>query len=86
MDLAAQINQLSPEQRQSIMHQQQQAANEGIMQEMMTQMVQNCFQKCTGTSVRTHFIMILIFLLYFHGLLVISISFSSLGDVMRICT
>jgi hypothetical protein len=51
-DLGAQLAQLSPEQRQAIMMQAQQEANQGVMQEMMKHMVSSCFDACTGTSVR----------------------------------
>lgn len=47
-----QINQLSPEQRQAIMVQAQQEANQQIMQSMMEKMISTCFKKCAGTSVR----------------------------------
>jgi DNA-directed RNA polymerase specialized sigma24 family protein len=46
-----QINQLSPEQRQAIMLQAQQEANQQIMQSMMEKMISTCFKKCAGTSV-----------------------------------
>ena len=49
-DLGAQLNSLSPEQRQALMVQAQQEANQSIMQEMMQKMVETCFTKCTGTS------------------------------------
>ena len=49
-DLGAQLNQLSPEQRQAIMVKAQQEANQSVMQEMMKQMVSACYDKCAGTS------------------------------------
>jgi hypothetical protein len=51
-DIASQLAQLTPEQRQAIMIKAQEEANIGIMQEMMKQMVSTCFDKCAGTSVR----------------------------------
>ena len=51
-DLGAQLNQLTPEQRQAIMMKAQQEANEQVMQEMMKRMTSTCFEKCAGTSVR----------------------------------
>jgi Tim10/DDP family zinc finger len=53
MDLGAQISQMSPDQRQALMAQAQQEANQAIMQEMMKNMVKTCFDRCAGTSVRT---------------------------------
>lgn len=50
-DLGAQLSQLSPEQRQAIMIKAQQEANQGVMQEMMKEMITTCFDKCAGTSV-----------------------------------
>jgi DNA-directed RNA polymerase specialized sigma24 family protein len=50
-DLSAQLNQLTPEQRQAVMMQAQQEANQSILQELMKEMVTTCFEKCTGTSV-----------------------------------
>jgi hypothetical protein len=52
MDLGAQISQLSPDQRQALMAQAQQEANQSIMQDMMKNMVKTCFDRCAGTSVR----------------------------------
>jgi DNA-directed RNA polymerase specialized sigma24 family protein len=52
-DIGAQLNSLSPEQRQAVMMQAQQEANQSIMQELMKEMVTTCFEKCSGTSVRT---------------------------------
>jgi import inner membrane translocase subunit TIM13 len=49
-DLASQLNQLTPQQKQVIMASAQQEANEQIMQEMMKRMIQGCFDKCAGTS------------------------------------
>jgi hypothetical protein len=46
------INKLTPEQRQQVMAQAQQEANGQIMREMVNKMVESCFQKCAGTSVR----------------------------------
>ena len=51
-DIGAQLNSLSPEQRQAVMMQAQQEANQSIMQELMKEMVTTCFEKCSGTSVR----------------------------------
>jgi DNA-directed RNA polymerase specialized sigma24 family protein len=50
-DLGAQLNQLTPEQRQAVMMQAQQEANQSILQELMKEMVTTCFEKCSGTSV-----------------------------------
>jgi Tim10/DDP family zinc finger len=52
MDLSAQISQMTPDQRQALMAQAQQEANQSIMQEMMKNMVKTCFDRCAGTSVR----------------------------------
>lgn len=46
-----QINQLTPEQRQRVLLQAQQEANQRIMQDMLQRMVKTCFNKCAGTSV-----------------------------------
>ena len=51
-DFGAQLNQLSPEQRQAIMMNAQQEANQQVMHEMVKQMTSACFEKCAGTSVR----------------------------------
>mmetsp|Transcript_21527 Transcript_21527/g.30156 ORF Transcript_21527/g.30156 Transcript_21527/m.30156 type:complete len:87 (+) Transcript_21527:168-428(+) len=48
MDAA--INQLTPEQRQAVMINAQQEANQKIMQAMMNKMTSICYEKCTGTS------------------------------------
>ena len=50
-DLGAQLAQLSPEQRQAIMIQAQNEANQAVLQEMMKDMVSSCFQTCATTSV-----------------------------------
>jgi hypothetical protein len=50
-DLGAQLNQLSPEQRQAIMVRAKQEADQQVMQEMMKKMVTACYDKCAGTSV-----------------------------------
>jgi tRNA A37 methylthiotransferase MiaB len=50
-----QISQMTPQQRQQILVQAQQEANQRIMQDMMTRMVKTCFVKCAGTSVRIYF-------------------------------
>ena len=47
-----QLSQLTPQQRQAVMMQAQQEANQKIMQDMLQRMVKTCFTKCTGTSVR----------------------------------
>lgn len=47
-----QLSQLSPQQKQALMMQAQQEANQMVMQEMMEKMTAACFKKCTGTSVR----------------------------------
>jgi DNA-directed RNA polymerase specialized sigma24 family protein len=47
-----QLANLSPEQRQAVMVQAQQEANQRIMQDMLQKMVKTCFTKCAGTSVR----------------------------------
>ena len=52
-NLSAQLNSLSPEQRQAVMMQAQQEANQSIMTNLMKEMVTTCFDKCSGTSVRT---------------------------------
>lgn len=46
-----QLAQLSPEQRQAVMMQIQQQANQEIMAKMTEMMTATCFQKCAGTSV-----------------------------------
>jgi hypothetical protein len=48
-------SQLSPEQRQAVLMQAQQEANQRIMQDMVQRMVKTCFNKCAGTSVRNLF-------------------------------
>ena len=50
MDPAA-LNQLSPEQRQAVLMQIQQKANQEVMAKMTEDMVAVCFKKCAGTSV-----------------------------------
>jgi hypothetical protein len=50
-DLASQLAQLTPEQRQAIMMKAQQEANQQVMAEMMQKMASSCFEKCAGTSV-----------------------------------
>ena len=50
-NLGSELAKLTPEQRQAIMMQAQQEANQSVMQEMMKQMTLTCFQKCAGTSV-----------------------------------
>jgi hypothetical protein len=45
---------LTPEQRQMVMAKAQQEANQQIMQSMMERMNHACFDKCVGTTVRTH--------------------------------
>mmetsp|Transcript_9057 Transcript_9057/g.17279 ORF Transcript_9057/g.17279 Transcript_9057/m.17279 type:complete len:90 (+) Transcript_9057:73-342(+) len=49
-DLQSQLGQLTPEQRQAVLAQAQQQANQAVMQEMMKKMVAACFDKCAGTS------------------------------------
>jgi hypothetical protein len=51
MDAA--LNNLTSEQKQQIMIKAQQEANTSIMQSMMEEMVESCFDRCAGTSVRT---------------------------------
>ena len=46
-----QLAQLSPQQRQAVMMQIQQEANQKIMREMTELMTMTCFKKCAGTSV-----------------------------------
>jgi hypothetical protein len=46
------LSQLTPDQKQAIMVQAQQEANQAIMQKMMQSMMKTCFDKCAGTSVR----------------------------------
>jgi hypothetical protein len=48
-----QISSLTPEQRQAVLMQAQQEANQRIMQDMVQRMVKTCFAKCAGTSVRS---------------------------------
>jgi Tim10/DDP family zinc finger len=48
------LSQLTPEQRQAVMYQAQQEANQSLMQEMVKQMVAGCFEKCTGQSVSVY--------------------------------
>jgi len=45
------VNQLTPEQRQAVLMQAQQEANQRIMSDMIQRMVKTCFNKCAGTSV-----------------------------------
>ena len=45
------INSLTADQKQALMVQAQQEANQKVMQSMMTNMVKGCFDKCAGTSV-----------------------------------
>ena len=45
---------LTPEQRQMVMAKAQQEANQQIMQSMMEKLNNACFDKCVGTTVRTH--------------------------------
>mmetsp|Transcript_510 Transcript_510/g.1441 ORF Transcript_510/g.1441 Transcript_510/m.1441 type:complete len:86 (-) Transcript_510:538-795(-) len=45
-----QLSQLTPQQRQAVMMQAQQEANQRIMQDMIQKMVKTCFTKCAGTS------------------------------------
>ena len=45
------LNSLTADQKQALMVQAQQEANQKVMQTMMTSMVKGCFDKCTGTSV-----------------------------------
>mmetsp|Transcript_22392 Transcript_22392/g.32108 ORF Transcript_22392/g.32108 Transcript_22392/m.32108 type:complete len:90 (+) Transcript_22392:1707-1976(+) len=49
-DLGAQLNQLSPQQKQAVLMQAQQEANQKVMEEMMNKMVAACYDKCAGTS------------------------------------
>mmetsp|Transcript_49285 Transcript_49285/g.55082 ORF Transcript_49285/g.55082 Transcript_49285/m.55082 type:complete len:86 (-) Transcript_49285:220-477(-) len=44
------MNQLTPEQRQAVLMQAQQEANQRIMSDMIQRMVKTCFTKCAGTS------------------------------------
>ena len=64
-DIGAQLNSLSPEQRQAVMMQAQQEANQSIMQELMKEMVTTCFEKCSGTSVCILYIFIKRFVYFF---------------------
>lgn len=50
-DLGAQLSKLTPEQRQAVMVQAQNEANQAVMREMTTKMVATCFEKCVGSSV-----------------------------------
>jgi len=45
------LSQLTPQQKQAVLIRAQQEANQQIYQKMMADMLENCFQKCTGTSV-----------------------------------
>ena len=45
------ISKFTPEQKQAVMVQAQQEANQRVMQGMVKSMVTTCFQKCAGTSV-----------------------------------
>ena len=51
-DLASQINQLTPEQRQAVMMRAKQEADQQVLGEMMKRMTMACFDKCAGSSVR----------------------------------
>mmetsp|Transcript_24188 Transcript_24188/g.49006 ORF Transcript_24188/g.49006 Transcript_24188/m.49006 type:complete len:86 (+) Transcript_24188:53-310(+) len=44
------LSQLTPEQRQAVMMQAQNEANQQIMQQMMDQMTKGCFKRCAGVS------------------------------------
>mmetsp|Transcript_13064 Transcript_13064/g.22195 ORF Transcript_13064/g.22195 Transcript_13064/m.22195 type:complete len:84 (-) Transcript_13064:2019-2270(-) len=44
------LSRLTPEQRQAVMVQAQQEANEQVMRAMVEKMVSACFKKCAGTS------------------------------------
>jgi len=44
------MSQLTPEQKQAVMVQAQNEANQQIMQQMMDSMIKSCFEKCAGTS------------------------------------
>ena len=48
----AAMDQLTPEQRQQVMVQAQNSANQQVMQQLMDTMTKTCFQRCAGTSVR----------------------------------
>jgi hypothetical protein len=52
IDMDQQLSQLTSEQRQAVLMQAQQEANQRIMQDMLQRMVKTCFTKCAGTSVR----------------------------------
>ena len=51
MDASALAN-LTPEQKQAVMMEAQQQANQQIMVAMVESMTLACFDKCAGTSVR----------------------------------
>ena len=55
-DLGAQLDQLTPEQRQAIMMRAKQEADQQVMQEMMKKMVGSCYDSCAGNSVRRLFL------------------------------
>ena len=50
-DLGAQLNSLTPEQRQAIMMRAKQEADQQVMADMMKKMVGACFDACAGSSV-----------------------------------
>lgn len=45
------LSKLTPEQKQAVMVQAQQEANQKIMETMIKSMLTSCFNKCAGTSV-----------------------------------
>lgn len=47
----AELNKLTPEQKQQVMMNAQMEANTTIMQRMMEIMTKQCFTKCAGSSV-----------------------------------
>ncbi|KAG7366896.1 cyclin-like protein [Nitzschia inconspicua] len=49
-NIIVKMDQLSPEQRQAVLMQAQQEANQRIMQDLLQRMVKTCFNKCAGTS------------------------------------
>ncbi|KAL3827618.1 hypothetical protein ACHAXA_000491 [Cyclostephanos tholiformis] len=50
MDAAAALQSLTPEQKQAVMAQAQQQANQQIMSAMIESMTASCFDKCAGVS------------------------------------
>jgi hypothetical protein len=85
-DIGAQLNSLSPEQRQAVMMQAQQEANQTIMQELMKEMVTTCFEKCSGTSVRIiYYYNKMCAVLQYHGVVPLLLFGTHHSDFLYFC-